>query len=179
MDIGNEQNKSFLMELCKIADGDSTAQVSMYDVGTALGMEKGEAGIVAEELIVDGLVELVNLSGGVSISAEGLKFINREPDMGAGVKDITKLGVDPVLSFDKCKAVEETLQRYRDAVEKKQIPYSRLEEIIIDIKTLEIQLISIKPKTSIVRAILFVLAGYASEDGLGELEQQLAVMTGK
>ncbi len=71
MGLGTE-NTAYLLELFQRTKGDARARVSMYDVGAALGMEKGAAGKTAEELIAAGWVEIKSLSGGIGITAEGI-----------------------------------------------------------------------------------------------------------
>ena len=67
--------KSFLDELYLRTKGDSAAQVSMYDVGATLGLSKAESGSLAESLMVEGLVELKTLAGGIGITSEGLAIL--------------------------------------------------------------------------------------------------------
>ena len=80
MSIEERQIFDFLTELYNSTDGDTSRQVSMYDIGGTLGLEKSSAGAVAEELIVDGYAELVTLSGGISITSNGLKELNIAPE---------------------------------------------------------------------------------------------------
>ena len=178
MEIENERCQLFLVELCRLAAGDTNVELSMYDVGAAIGMERDESGVIAEELIIDGFAELVSLSGGVSITSGGLKHLNHDSWSSAGEDNVQRLGNGPVLDSTKRHAVEDMLEAYRNAIRNDQLSYTRLEEIIIDIKTLEIQLISAKPKTPIVRAVLNSLAGYASTEGMSELKERIEIMAG-
>ena len=87
MDNDNLEAKRYLTELCTKTQGDIGAQVSMYNVGAAIGLEKTEAGMVAEALIVEGLAELRSLSGGIGITAQGVAMIQ-----GAGGGPVCKSG---------------------------------------------------------------------------------------
>ena len=69
------QMNNFLQQLYQMSSGDVTAEVSMYDVGASLGLDKSDAGAVAEDLIIDGYAELKNLTGGISITTEGLRML--------------------------------------------------------------------------------------------------------
>jgi hypothetical protein len=51
--------------------GDTSAQVSMYDVGKDIGLDRDTSSRVAEGLIGLQLVEIRTLSGGIGISTEG------------------------------------------------------------------------------------------------------------
>jgi len=143
----------FLNELYNLTEGDTDKQVSMYDVGTVLGLDKGSAGAVAEDLIVDGYAELVSLSGGICITLEGVKELNVDPgDSQAG--GIDSLSADSTLSTTDRQAVEELLVTLRGSVSGHGGSYEYLEQIVIDIKTIEVQLLSSQAKTEIIREIL-------------------------
>ena len=84
MEFSTPQSRDYLYELYTISEGDTNSEVSMYDVGAALGLEKADAGTIAEELMVEGWVELKTLAGGISITAEGLKALNvKDPSAGS------------------------------------------------------------------------------------------------
>ena len=102
--------RHFLGELFDQTKGDSQVQISMYDIGTTMGMDKNTAKQVAEELIGLGMVEIRTLSGGISITEAGIeevrKFKNDEVSSDAGGPI---LGNDPgMLSFD-----QRCLEKYR------------------------------------------------------------------
>ena len=69
--MADGQLKSYLTELHSMTDGDTAVQVSMYEVGELLGLDRAEAAAVAEDLIIEGYAELVSLSGGISITTAG------------------------------------------------------------------------------------------------------------
>ncbi len=69
IDISGQQ---FLIQLFEQTKGDSTVQVSMYDIGDQLGLDRDIASTVAQELIGSMLVEIRTLSGGIGISADGI-----------------------------------------------------------------------------------------------------------
>ena len=144
---------SFLTELYNQTEGDTAKQVSMYDVGTVLGFDKGVAGAVAEDLIVDGYAELVSLSGGICITPAGLKELNVE--FGDSQTDgIDRLGEERVLTSSDRQAIEELLVTVRNSVAGQGGSFEYLEQIVIDIKTIEVQLLSPQAKTEIIREIL-------------------------
>lgn len=51
------QMNNYLQQLYQMSGGDVSAEVSMYEIGAALGLDKSEAGSVAEDLIIDGYAE--------------------------------------------------------------------------------------------------------------------------
>ena len=53
--------RQFLIQLFKQTKGDSSVQVSMYDIGDQLGLERDDASTVAQELIGSMLVEIRTL----------------------------------------------------------------------------------------------------------------------
>ena len=72
MGLENGQMKQYLLELYEQSQGESQSESSMYEIGAALGLEKSEAGALAEDLIIEGYAELKNLAGGITITAEGI-----------------------------------------------------------------------------------------------------------
>lgn len=160
MTIEEMQMKNFLQQLYQISGGDISAEASMYDIGAALGLDKMEAGAVAEDLIIDGFAELKNLAGGISITTEGLKALDIVvPDSGDDQppKGVV-LGENEVLDPEVREAVEQLLGEIKSAASGSENGYETMEEIVIDIKTLEIQFLSNRPKTAITREILSSLA---------------------
>ena len=73
MDANSPEAQNYLLELYQMTTGDINAQVSMYDVGAAIGLEKNDAGKLAEDLIGDGLVAVKTLSGGIGITDLGVE----------------------------------------------------------------------------------------------------------
>lgn len=177
MSIEEQGVLNFLTELYNMTDGDISQQVSMYDIGVALGLEKSNAGAIAEELIVDGYAELVSLSGGISITSEGLKELNITP-AGSSEINVWTLGDDRILSEEGREAVEDTLAKIKVCVTGRDSTYQNIEEIVIDIKTAEIQLLSQKPKTGIIREVLISLKESMSITGNTDVSDHIGRMIG-
>ncbi len=75
--MDNPEEQAYLNQLYTMTQGDPGVQVSMYDIGAALGVEKSEAGALAESLIIQDLAELKTLSGGIAITGNGLKALDK------------------------------------------------------------------------------------------------------
>jgi len=73
----DETGQQFLIHLFEQTGGDPGTQVSMYDVGEGLGLDRNTASRVAETLIGLQLVEIRTLSGGIGISADGASEVKR------------------------------------------------------------------------------------------------------
>jgi hypothetical protein len=142
----------FLQALYNRAEGDFALQISMYDLGTDLGFEKDEAAVFAQELFIEGLAEMKTLSGGMGITQKGLKALGIEITPKKEDNSFI-LGNGPVLDEQGKKAVQELLNKIRTALDSKAISFDLMEEIVIDLKTIEVQMLSPKPKTSIIREI--------------------------
>lgn len=161
MSIEDMQMNNFLQQLYQMSSGDVTAEVSMYDVGASLGLDKSDAGAVAEDLIIDGYAELKNLTGGISITTEGLRMLEVDT---AGKTDEQSdgnfvMGNAEVLAPEMIKAVEQVVKDIKKAAAGGDFSYNQVEDIVIDIKTLETQLLSSRPKSAVIREILLSVAG--------------------
>ena len=174
-----ELGMTFLTELRNITGNDTGVQVSMYEVGAVLGLERDKAAMVAEDLIVDGFAELVNLSGSISITAAGLEQFGDVMDAADISEEVFTLGRERSLDDDSCRRVSEVISHYRSTVEKTSLTYEILEEIVLDIKTLEVQLLSPTPKTLIVREILKVLAEHALSGKMKALHDEIRAILGE
>ncbi len=154
MNFDSPTLKIFLEELHRQTKGDLQSQVSMYEVGASIGLAKSEAGSLAEELMVDGLVELRTLSGGISITREGLASLGISVAVTPSADTDQRLSNGPAAN----KADREILSRLVDTMKTSlsglKMEYNQLEEIIIDLKTIEVQLLSPAPKVAVFRELL-------------------------
>jgi Mn-dependent DtxR family transcriptional regulator len=148
----NSQEKSYLEELYRMTSGDATVQASMHDVGAAIGLDKEAAGKLAEELIAQGYVEIRTLSGGIGITELGIE--SAQTSAGGANSLGWRLGETTILDEKGCEAVEAALEAIKSAVGKNHAQYPQMETLVIDIKTIEIQMLSPQPKTSVIREVL-------------------------
>ena len=96
MDITGQQ---FLIQLFEQTKGDSAVQVSMYDIGDQLGLDRDIASTAAQELIGAMLVEIRTLSGGISISADGSQMAQKLiGPTAASADEFAKLDDSPLLN---------------------------------------------------------------------------------
>jgi len=170
MDLDNPEAKAYLFELYTQTKGDTAAQVSMYDVGAVLGLEKTDAAALAEDLYIQGHAELKTLSGGIGITAQGLDLLQ--------IKRVSEslpqsLGKGPILESPGKEVVEKILQNIKESLGKTGQHYLQTEELVMDMKTIEIQMLSPRPKIKIIREILRSLHGNFSLFGPKDLVNSL------
>jgi hypothetical protein len=152
--------QNYLEQLCKMSDGDVRKEVSMYEIGASMGLDRPESGALAEELIIDGYAELKNLTGGISITTAGLRLLNLDTGghgEGQGEGQFV-LGDAEVLTPEGGEAVENLVGEIQTAIAESSFDFSQVEELVIDLKTLQVQLLSYRPKIDVVRAILGSMA---------------------
>jgi len=177
MDTYSPEARTYLAELYHRTAGDVGVQVSMYEVGAAVDMEKTLAGKLAEDLIGDGLVEVKTLSGGIGITALGIEQVQAAGLAGGGADAPVVLGDGPLLQGENKAAVVSLVQKIKSAASQQSAPYDSLEEMVIDIKTLEVQLLSPKPKTAIVREVLRAVGQTLKSIGQGDLSDTIEKTT--
>ncbi|MGD9241452.1 MAG: hypothetical protein PVG69_15590, partial [Desulfobacterales bacterium] len=104
----DESVQHFLIQLFEQTRGDTSAQVSMYDVGKDIGLDRDTSSRVAQDLIGLQLVEIRTLSGGIGISAEGAGEVKRLTG-GAAPTGVShrKLTDQPILDQTSSQAVEQ------------------------------------------------------------------------
>jgi hypothetical protein len=173
MDIENPEAKQYLEELHAQTQGKSDVQVSMHEVGDAIGLDKNESGMIAEELIIEGLAELKSLSGGIGITSQGIALVQGTGGSDTLAGETLRLGNARVIEVQGRQAVEKILDGIRNAVAPDQISIGQLEEIIVDVKTIETQLLSPNPKIAVIREVLRSLHNALEELKVGGLAEQV------
>jgi predicted Zn-dependent protease len=115
---------------------------------------------VAETLIGLQLVEIRTLSGGIGISAEGAAEVK---DLMGGVltTDETpgQLNDQPVMDAPGRQAVERVTDALKGQTGNLGLDFDGLSEMMADLKTIEAQLGSARPKTAIIRECLRSIKG--------------------
>jgi hypothetical protein len=155
----DETARQFLKRLFEQTEGQSSRQVSMYDLGAALGWDRETASRVGQELMASGLVEIRTLSGGVGISAEGAAAVRSALGSGSRGAAAARLGNSRIMDPAACQAVERVCDDLKAQAGSLGLDFDTLAEVMADLKTVADQLGSSRPKTAIVREGLRSLEG--------------------
>ena len=147
--------QQFLIQLFGQTQGDVSIQVSMYDIGGLLGMDRDTASRVAQELMGQQLAEIRTLSGGIGISTDGAARIqNLMGPMASDTSESEQLGDGPVLTSGGQQAVVQVVSELKNQTGSLGLDFDTLGELMADLKTVEAQLNSSRPKTAIIRECL-------------------------
>ncbi len=145
----NQEERSLLAEIDRrSADAPGTA-VSMYEAGEQVGMDRQQSARVAEKLLADGLLELRSLSGAVALTPGGREAVAVLAPADDGGP--SGLGDDPLLDETRQQAVTGVTADLRQRAGKMGLEFEALSELLADLKTIEAQLTSPRPRTAIVR----------------------------
>lgn len=159
----DESGQRFLIELFEQTKGDQSAHISMFNVGKALGMDKNTSSRTAEVLIGWGMVEVRTLAGGISITADGLeqaKKLGVSQDPG---QTSPGLGDARVMDDARRQAVEQIAADLKSQAGNMGLDFNVLAELVADLKTIDAQLISPRPKTGVIRECLKSVADILAE----------------
>jgi hypothetical protein len=151
----DERSRQFLVQLFERTQGDPSAQASMYAVGESLGMERDTSCRVAETLIGLQLVEIRTLSGGIGISPDGIaevKGLLADTDLPG--QSPGKLSDRPIMDPVGCRAVQQIVAEIKNQAGSIGLNFDQLSALTADLKTIEAQLGSSRPKTAIIRECL-------------------------
>jgi hypothetical protein len=151
----DQESQRFLIRLFEQTNGDPSVQVSMYDVGAELDMDRDTSSRVTETLIGLQLVEIRTLSGGIGISIEGVAEVQDligDPAPLGGL--LSKLPDHPVMEQINCQAVEQIASELKNQAGNLGLDFDDLTELMADLKTIDAQLGSPRPKTAIFRECL-------------------------
>ncbi len=146
----SENEKNFLLKLFNETGKDQTTKVSMHDIGESIGLEREESSRTAEELIGRGMVEVKTLSGGIGITEYG---VNEAGKLAGNTSDNsgTALGKEPVVDENGQKSVDTVASFIKKRTGNLGLNFEDLSEITADLKTIDVQLTSSRPKTAIIR----------------------------
>lgn len=151
----DDLGQQFLSKIFEQTNGDVAMQVSMYDIGDLLGMDRDTASAVAQELMGRQLAEIRTLSGGIGISADGSARVREI--MGPTASDSSEsasLGNTSVLNSGGRQTVDRIVVELKNQTGSLGLDFDTLSELMADLKTIEAQLDSTRPKTAIIRACL-------------------------
>ncbi len=167
----DESGQRFLIELFEQTRGDQSAHISMFNVGKALGMDKNTSSRTAEVLIGWGMVEVRTLAGAISITADGLE---QAKELGASQDQTSPgLGDAPVMDDARCQTVEQIAADLKSQAGNMGLDFNVLVELVADLKTIDAQLISPRPKTGVIRECLKSVADILAEAGKNDSLRQV------
>lgn len=148
---------SYLQELYNTTQGDLEVTVSMHDIGLAIGVEKSEAGRIAEELMVTGYIELKTLAGGIGITNEGLSSLGITPQPDKS-KAALQLSTGIVINDEDRQVIDTILSNIKNEFSRQTHEYQAIEQAVLDIRIIELHLLSPSPKTAVILALFRSLA---------------------
>jgi hypothetical protein len=166
-------SRQFLETLYARTGADADAQASMYDLGAAIGLDREQSTVTAEDLMAEGLLDIRTLSGGVALSEAGRALFDDEASDKAGEPD-HRLGEHSPMDTRQRDLVEQTLALLKTDMGSQDLAYETLTEMIADVRTIEAQLVSPRPKTAVVRACLEGLRGLAPPQWQARLAAMLS-----
>ena len=175
----DKTGQQFLIQLFEQTKGDSTMQVSMYDIGDQVGLDRDIASAVAQELIGSMLVEIRTLSGGIGISADGSQMAQKLIGPAASSGDeFAELDDALLLKSSGRQAVEQIASELKDQTGALGLDFDTLTELMADLKTIDAQLGSSRPKTAIIRACLHSVLAVLTNSGDNKNSERIRTLIG-
>ncbi len=172
----SQSERDFLLELYQQTNGDESRQVNSTAIGDVMGIDKPSARKLSEGLIGYGFVVVKTLSGGIGITADGMAAAQRLGASGQSAQPI--LGKGPVIDKNESPAVESALEELKKLISQTKLAYDAMAQLVMDIKTIEVQLLSPKPKTSIVKECLIDIQKVLKHAGANKGAQFIAEVMG-
>jgi hypothetical protein len=167
----DEQTSRFFSAFLKETAGDLASQVSMYDLGARVGLDRNEASRAAENIMAEGWAEVRTLAGGIGITQKGMDAA-AALEGGGNSRAISGLGTGALLEVGARQSVETVVAGLRLQAESIGIGFEALAELVADLRTIDAQLASPRPKTAILRPCFKSILGVLSSAGItsGNLE---------
>jgi len=176
----DESGQQFLIQLFEQTGGDPSVQASMYDIGEHLGLDRDSASRVAETLMGLQLVEIRTLSGGIGISADGASEVKRLLGSASTANGSPgRLSDQPVMDSTGCRGVEQVAGDLKSRAGKLGLDFDGLSELMADLKTIDAQLGSSRPKSAIIRECLRSLREALEGSAEAEVLQKIKGLLGE
>jgi hypothetical protein len=176
----DETGRQFLIQLFEQTGGDPSGQVSMYDVGEGLGLDRDSSSRAAETLMGLQLVEIRTLSGGIGISTEGANEVKHLTGAAAPAGSSPSTLTDkPIMDSVSCQSVEQAAAQLKNQAGNLGLDFDRLSELMADLKTIDAQLGSSRPKTAIIRECLRSLKKILEDATEAEILLKVKVLLGE
>lgn len=172
----DEKSRAFLNLLAQRSDEDSHHQASMYDIGSDMGLDRDESQQLAEMLMAESFVEIINLSGAIGITRSGLDALD-EPT-GGDEPSRKALCTGAIMDESSIKLVEMTTSDIKGRCGNIGLSFDNLTEMIADLKTIDAQLFSPQPKTVIIREALSAIRGILERAGERECSAKIGALLG-
>lgn len=151
----DDMQKRFLQTLFEQTEGDLRQAASMYSIGQMLDLDKDASVRTAEMLMGAALVEIRSLSGAIGLTEDGIQaaaaLSGSEETSDAERQTLCR---SIILDKESIRWVEQTVWDLKAQIGLYKSGYDLLTELIADVKTLDAQLMSPRPKTAIVREVL-------------------------
>ena len=175
----DDMSRNFLLKLFESTQGDTAVQVSMYAIGEMLSLDRENTSKTAEELIGMQLCEIRTLSGGIGITDDGIREVQKLIDV-PGSEDGTaaRLGPGPVLDAAGRQGLETAMAALKSRLSSLGVDFDTLSELTADLKTIDAQLASPRPKTAIVRACLRSVENSLIDSGNESLAGPIEILLG-
>jgi hypothetical protein len=176
----DESGQQFLIQLFEQTGGDPSVQASMYDIGEHLCLDRDSASRVAETLMGLQLVEIRTLSGGIGISADGANEVKRLLGSASTANGSPgRLSDQPVMDSTGCRGVEQVAGELKGRAGKLGLDFDGLSELMADLKTIDAQLGSSRPKSAIIRECLRSLREALEGSAEAEVLQKIKGLLGE
>ena len=170
----SKKERNFLIKLYELTQENSSSQVSMYDVGETIGLERDDALKTAEVLFGFGLAEIKTLAGKIGITEAGLSEVTKNDVYNkiAGASGF-RLGNAPLIDDAGQKSVEQVISNIKTKAGSLGLDFDILEELLADLKTIDAQLTSSRPKTKIIRECFLSIIDVLQKVDADELVNQV------
>jgi hypothetical protein len=172
MDLETEltqDEQRFLRALHNRLGGDPTGSASMFDVGESLGIDRAESSRIAENLMGWEMVEVRTLAGAIGITSAAADLMGESDREGQAAG----LGSASVIDDGVRQRVETLITDLKSRIGEMGLPFDSLSEMTADLKSIDAQLASPKPKTAILRACFESIAHVLSQTGKSDPHQRV------
>ena len=176
----DESQRRYFEKVCEAASGDRNTQVSMYDVGELLGLDRDASQGAAESLFGMDMIEIRSLSGGIGLLDDGVEACRVIMEgVGDARESAGCLGNNPLLSDTDRARTERVGAKLKYHAGEQSWTFEALTDLMADLKTIDAQLMSSRPKTAIIRECFQSITSILEGSGASELAAEVRILLGE
>ncbi len=175
----NNTKSQFLIHLFEKTGEATSSQVSMYDLGAELGLSRDEASLITTELMSNNLAEIRTLNGGICITDEGIREVKNLGAAKAPTTEVSALGTALVPDEETKNACGLIVSGLKSELNQLNLDFEAMGEIMSDLKTIDVQMSSPKPKTAILKECFCSIQSVLEKGGASEKAEKIKNFIGR
>jgi hypothetical protein len=155
----DETGRTYLNLLYQKTEGNPSRAFSMFDIGSMMDLDRELSKKTAENLIGFGFIDIRTLSGAIGLTSDGIAEVEKESRENINPQEPSLvMGDEPIMGKAISEALDVLILKLKSSAGNLHLDYMQQVEFTSDLKTIDAQMASSRPKTAIIRETLISLS---------------------